>query len=137
MTRGRKATYQTAAEKQRAYRERRAAGKTTNEARAKASVTRMTGGTANIVTKPAPALPVASDAAQHPSTPQNPQPGAEVRHETGAVCSHCEAAGLLVRVLARIDGRRVKAQVLQPGATHLTPGWAYPFRADLLAEVTV
>lgn len=134
MTRGRKAKYGTAADKQRAYRERRAAGNTTKKAAKGASVTKLANPSPNIVTKPVLAFPEASHTARQPDRSQQPQPG-EIQHNAGAVCSHCEAAGLLVRVLAMIDATRVKAEVLQPGTSHLIPGWAYPFRADLLAEV--
>ncbi len=133
MTRGRKAKYETAAEKQRAYRERHAM--TTNGARKTGRVTKLQGNPTNNVTKPVYALPVTSQPAQQPDRPPRAQTG-EVQHMTGAVCSHCEAAGLLVRVLQLLDGNRVKAEVLQPGTSRLIPGWPYPFRAELLAEVT-
>ena len=45
------------------------------------------------------------------------------------------ATGLLVRVVAMLDGGRVMARVLQAGVTRLNAGYEYPFRADLL-EVT-
>lgn len=131
MTRGRKAKYETAAEKQRAYRERHASTKACKTGR----VTKLPGSPTNNVTKPVPAIPVASQMDRQPDRLPSMQPS-EVQHTTGAIYAHCEAAGLLVRVLELIDGNRVKAEVLQPGTTRLIPGLAYPFRADLLSEVT-
>lgn len=53
----------------------------------------------------------------------------------GALCGHCEVAGLLLRVDRRLDDGRVVAIVLDPGPTRLRAGGAYPFRADLLEMV--
>jgi hypothetical protein len=41
-----------------------------------------------------------------------------------------------VRVVAMLDNGRVMARVLQTGVTRLNAGHEYPFRADLLAEVS-
>lgn len=55
---------------------------------------------------------------------------------SGGVYQHTAAAGLLVRVDGELAGGRVLATVLVPGQSNLTAGTAYPFRVDLLNEVS-
>lgn len=54
----------------------------------------------------------------------------------GGVYQHTAAAGLLVRVDGELAGGRVLATVLTPGQSNLSAGTAYPFRVDLLNEVS-
>lgn len=140
MARGRKRQFDDNAARQRAYRERQAAGRSTEPARPAA----VTSGF-NFVTQPdnlrttqnnvtAFSLATAGGAGKAFETAR-PQTIAVREFPVGAVCAHSDAAGLLVRVVAMLDGGRVKAKVLQAGVTHLNAGHEYPFRADLLAEV--
>lgn len=107
MSRQRKHT--DAAERQRAYRERKRNG---------ATALRLDHpNILNAAEAPVLALPGGADGA----TKRNAE--------------HTEAAGLLVRIDQLLAGNRVLATVLQPGTSRLVPGTAYPFRVDWLREV--
>jgi len=49
---------------------------------------------------------------------------------------HLDTPGLLLRIDGELDDARVLATVIAPGATHLQPRVAYPFRRAQLAEVS-
>lgn len=103
----RKKQYATTAQKQRAYRKRKAD-----------SVLRLN--QPNIrgaAETPALSLPGGSDGSGNRNA------------------EHTEAVGLVVRIEAILDHNRVLATVLQPGTSRLLPGTAYPFRADWLRVV--
>ena len=136
---GRRRMYADDADKQRAYRRRggdghhQAAPETTQRA-------------ARETTKRATRAPAAHTQKKyrnatgkstrgHDIAPRVAPVGASQGH-SGGVYQHTAAAGLLVRVDGELAGGRVLATVLTPGQSNLTAGTAYPFRVDLLNEVT-
>lgn len=139
MARGRKRHFEDNAARQRAYRQRQAAESSTKPARPAAVTMGF-----NFVTQPDERRSTQIGVTTFsPATPGRPSEALEVvcpkaverEFEAGTVCAHSDATGLLVRVVAMLDGGRVKAKVLQAGVTRLNAGHEYPFRADLLAEV--
>lgn len=136
MARGRKRHFEDNAARQRAYRERQAAGRSTEPARPAAVTLGF-----NFVTQPDERRSTQIDVtAFSPATPGRRREAPEIvrpqaverTFEAGTVCAHSDATGLLVRVVAMLDGGRVMARVLQVGVTRLNAGHDYPFRADLL-----
>lgn len=124
---GRKRMYADAAEKQRAYRRRDGDGR---HQAASETAQRAAAGAQNIVT------PLQGQNTQRYDIAPCLPPVLMAGGQPGGVYQHTAAAGLLVRVDGELAGGRVLATVLAPGQSSLTAGTAYPFKLELLNEVT-
>lgn len=143
MSRGRRPIHGSNAERQRAYRQRRAeAG---GQAAAPAVVEQKP---LNFITQEAPraerreivATPCSGPAVQPGgnvvAVVEEVAPPAIGGIEPGTTCRHELVLGLEVRVERALERARVEATVMRVGVSGLQQGWRYPFRVEHLSEVS-